>query len=101
MRLAEDSEEAAARAAISRAYYAAFHHCRELVSDTVGLDEFGTAEDHARVIAGVRFIDRFAVEVLIVLRRARNRADYDVDANVSGNAARSACAAAARLLELD
>ena len=100
-RLATAPSEAELRASISRAYYAAFHHCREFVDARVGLPHTGTADDHREVISALWQLDPQASQRLRTLRARRNRADYEIQERVTARDARFGCFAAARLLELE
>jgi len=79
--LASDSTEAAWRSAISRAYYAAFHAARELMTDLGFTVPQG---DSTHAYAWIRLQNcgdpkvRKAGSNLNVLRGQRNRADYDL-----------------------
>ena len=73
-------EEACCRAAISRAYYAAYGAARNHARDVEGLGLVQTGDDHQRVLGHYR---RAAVpshqaigELLFRLRQARAQADY-------------------------
>ncbi len=70
--------EASARAAASRAYYAAFHVCRELLERRRGAT-FGRAQLHAAVIGGLREEHDTAALGLHLdrLRARRLHADYN------------------------
>ena len=74
-------DEACCRAAISRAYYAAYGATRNHARDGEGLALHQTSGDHRRVILHYqRTADRAhqeIAELLFRLRRLRTRADYD------------------------
>ena len=74
-------EEACCRAAISRAYYAAFGVARNHARDNEGLSLQRTGRDHQRVLLHYRRRPDRAhqeiAELLFRLRRQRNQADYD------------------------
>ncbi len=70
-------EEACCRAAISRAYYAAFCAARNHARDNEGLTLSNTAQDHQTVF--VHYAQNPNVQHR--LRQQRNRADYD-DPNI-------------------
>ena len=75
---AEFSEEAAHRAAVSRAYYAAFGHARRYASTHLGFRPSGTPRDH--VLLRQHFVQRGRMAVarrLDQLRMWRNICDYD------------------------
>jgi hypothetical protein len=74
-------EEACCRAAISRAYYAAYGMARNHARDHEQLSLQRTGGDHQRVLLHYRRRpDRFhqgVAELLFRLRRQRNQADYN------------------------
>jgi len=74
-------EEAAQRAAISRAYYAVFCRARNFARDREGLILTGEAQDHGLVVAHFRSSTdktrRKIASDLGRLRTNRNKADYD------------------------
>jgi hypothetical protein len=74
-------EEACCRAAISRAYYAAYGAARTRACDQEGLQLPATGDAHRRVITHYRQgpspLHRAIGNNLRRLRRARNLADYD------------------------
>jgi uncharacterized protein (UPF0332 family) len=76
--LASGRLEADWRSATSRAYYAAFHHLRDIAEERVGLPSFGTAEDHADLAGAIRELDAGVARSLLSLRAERNHADYQV-----------------------
>src|SRR5690348_4334196 len=78
------SQEAASRATISRAYYAAYGHALLYARDFLGFAPRRRPEertqDHGRLRAHLRQRRRHRVaDVLDVLRDARNLCDYDDD----------------------
>lgn len=71
------SQEAARRAAISRAYYAAFGYARKYAVDWLGFVPREAAEDHGRLAAHLKSRRRHATaESLARLRGWRNDCDY-------------------------
>ena len=74
-------EEACCRAAISRAYYAAYGVARSHARDNERLSLQRTGGDHQRVLLHYRCRPDRAhqeiAELLFRLRRQRNQADYD------------------------
>ena len=76
-------EEACCRASISRAYYAVFCAARNHAATNEGLQLRGTGDDHQRVHRhfeqGPSRDHRNLGQLLSLLRRNRNRADYDDD----------------------
>jgi hypothetical protein len=78
-------QEACCRAAISRAYYAAFCVARNHARDNEGLTLSDTARDHQIVFAhyaqNANAQQKAIAATLLRLRRERNRADYD-DRNI-------------------
>jgi uncharacterized protein (UPF0332 family) len=81
-RLAAIGAEAEGRAAVSRAYYGAFHHAKSLLEDGCGVKLPNSHEAHKKVCFcfgasknnGLKSI----ADRLENLRRERNRADYDL-----------------------
>jgi uncharacterized protein (UPF0332 family) len=98
--LSNRSDEAALRAAVSRAYYAAFLHCQAVVAGHHGVRLTATGRDHALVADAVFRLDETASQTLERLRRRRNEADYDTDATVDGPAAALACLLAEACFQL-
>ena len=80
--LAQRSDEAALRSAVSRAYYAAFGKARALLM-AEGVPLVSDATDHARVWEAFRSSSddvRYYIGVDgMALRNNRNRADYDAE----------------------
>lgn len=75
-------QEAAARSAVSRAYYAAFCWAMDYASKNLGFRQSGTAEDHAALRQLLQQSNQTkTASRLNNLRRWRNLCDYD--ANVS------------------
>lgn len=75
------SEEASNRAAVSRAYYAAFGCMRAFAESSLGFQSTGTAEDHTRLIQHLRRYS-YLINLANALRRLRawrNQCDYDPD----------------------
>jgi hypothetical protein len=71
------SQEAAWRAAVGRAYYAAFGHARKYASAYLGFTPRNDAEDHGRLRAHLRQRRRRATaDCLDRLRGWRNECDY-------------------------
>lgn len=74
--------ESALRSAISRAYYAAYHCCTQLLRE-FGFQFSKDSSTHGKILAylnnaGITEIE-FAGKELNYLRRRRNHADYDLD----------------------
>lgn len=97
-RLSSDPSEEATRTVISRAYYAAFHHLRDIAEDRVGLPRFGTVDDHRDVDVAIRELDPGIANDLARLQSSRNIADYDVMRRVPTWQAQLALDLATRLL---
>ncbi len=93
--------ETAHRSAVSRAYYAAYHHLRVVVESRVGFVGTGTADDHALVIAAVQLFDGPAADWLRYLRFRRNQADYDLGAHFPASTSEQSLAIGARLLAIE
>ena len=74
--LSSDPREVAARSAASRAYYAAFWHCRDVAETRFGPLNASGPEVHAELAAVVGLSDSETAIRLRNLRIARNRADY-------------------------
>lgn len=83
--LANGTSEVQWRAAISRAYYAAFHQARDFFQ-SLGFDVPRSDTAHAffwrRLENSGNKSLRQAGTALVLLRRQRNRADYDVEETV-------------------
>ena len=82
------------RNAISRAYYGAFHGCRELAQQLDPLADLSTPTAHQDVPVvlqqGQSGSDARAVSYqLTTCRRMRNRADYDLDEDFDQRACRA------------
>ncbi len=76
--------EAGARTAVSRAYYAAFHHSRVTLERELA-EQFGSSNVHGKVIRGLRERSggaRLARELVRLLQK-RVHADYDDEPAVS------------------
>ncbi|MGI8551546.1 MAG: hypothetical protein ACR2PL_12305 [Dehalococcoidia bacterium] len=74
----EFGREAAARSAVSRAYYAAYHHARDYATRRLGFESRRQAADHGSLVA--RFRERRMVSIadrLKRLREWREQCDYD------------------------
>ncbi len=80
--LAQRSDEASLRSAVSRAYYAVFGKARALLK-AEGVSLVSNATDHARVWEAFRSSTddaRYYIGVDgMALRNSRNRADYNVE----------------------
>ena len=98
--LATDPREIAHRSAASRAYYAAFWRCRDVVADRFGPVDTVGADVHRAVADAVRFWDE-AVAELIQLRVVRNRADYEPGMPFEQRIAERSVARARRILVAD
>ena len=102
-RLAAGGTEADWGSAVSRAYYAAFHAARQLLA---GLGFRVPANDSAHAYLWLRLANcgdptlQAAAADLNVLRRDRNRADYDLARPFARAAATTLVASARRLLHL-
>lgn len=72
--------EAAARSAVSRAYYAAFGRAADYASKNMGFQRTGTAEDHSVLRQLLKQSNRpRTASKLNRLRQWRNRCDYEED----------------------
>ncbi len=102
-RLARGTCEADWRAAVSRAYYSAFHHAREFFQ-ALGFDVPRSDAAHAffwrRMENSGHAALKSAGSTLVQLRRQRNRADYDVHETVIQRDARSVITRAAETIHL-
>jgi hypothetical protein len=98
--LAASDDEAAWRAAVSRAYYASFHHLRTVVNERMGPASRGTAEDHAIIASAMELLDEAAAAAFVALRRERNVTDYAIDRPFSRSRGAAACSIAAILLRI-
>ena len=97
-------EEACCRAAISRAYYAAYGAARNHARDGEGLVLAQTGDDHRRVLGHYRRATDAAHqevgELLFRLRRHRTQADYADTIADAGPRAFAACRRARRVVTL-
>lgn len=78
--LASGNDEPAWRSATSRAYYAAFNHCKYVLTNKLGCVFFNDSSDHPRVrdklrACGTTDLKKAAI-ILDNLRMSRNHADY-------------------------
>ena len=65
------------RSAISRTYYAAFHHAREYAEKHLGFRrDPHSSDDHARLCVEIDKVNPTLGNYLETMRRTRNRADY-------------------------
>jgi uncharacterized protein (UPF0332 family) len=72
------SAEAALRAAVSRAYYAAFCHARDHAVRRLGFTALGSGQDHRNLRAHLHRAQRHrAAELLDRLHQWRKACDYD------------------------
>ncbi|HEY0945065.1 MAG TPA: hypothetical protein VGD81_07345, partial [Opitutaceae bacterium] len=72
------------RSAVSRYYYAAYHHALSVCRTKYGYKEKKSGDDHTGVRAHVVWIDEDVADSLDDLRKWRNMCDYaDVVANLS------------------
>lgn len=72
------SQEAALRSAVSRAYYAAFCHCRNFARDKQGFHPAYNAEDHQNLPLQLKFSGMYKeARTLDRLRKWRNECDYE------------------------
>jgi hypothetical protein len=70
--------EATMRAAVGRAYYAAFGHARSYATWHLGFASSGTAADHGRLTTHFRVSGMpLVAQYLGQLRTMRNQCDYD------------------------
>ena len=74
-------EEVLLRAVIGRYYYAVFHKAKiKLEARGIKIPRAGS-EVHQIVIEELKKIDRWLGDAVYQLRRARNKADYDLNQN--------------------
>ena len=85
------TDEAALRCAASRAYYAAFVHCRTEAARALGFVPTGLARDHRLLREALAEVRPDTAEFLENLRKERNRADYDVGGRFLRVSAVDAC----------
>lgn len=77
------SEEAARRAAVSRAYYAAYCYARNYARDNLGFVPEGNGSDHGNLISWYNVFDNYNPQLsgigdnLAELLQWRNTCDYD------------------------
>ena len=93
--------ETAHRSAVSRAYYAVYHHLRVVAESRVGFVGTGTADDHALVMAAVQLFDAPAADWLRYLRFRRNQADYDLGGRFPASISEQSLNIGVRLLAIE
>ena len=99
--MSEGSAEVDWRNATSRAYYAAYHRCREHATVMDPNADLSTAESH-RVVPDIlleRDDSRGLAYQLGSLRKVRNLADYEVDGEFDQDSGRSSVALCRTMLE--
>lgn len=79
LELAENSDPAALRSAVDRAYYAAFLTARDEMSGKLYGSFVAGSAAHTQVSKALYNLDEDAGEKLIALRRVRNRLTYQTD----------------------
>ena len=95
--------EAEWRCAVSRAYYAAFHECRQLLGE---LGFVVPRADLAHAYLWLRLSNSQVVELvdagseLNTLRRERNRADYDLHLTTTASTAMTATVSVSRIISV-
>lgn len=94
LELSGREDETSIRSGISRAYYAAFLHCRAQLSEGGVLVVRGAGSDHRAVQDAVTRTNQAIGHALLQLRNMRNQADYDLSLSFSGLIALAMCAAA-------
>ncbi len=99
-RLAKDPSEVSQRAAVSRAYYAAFLHVAGRLEQEGLYRRRGSAAHHGRVEEAAPLLAEPAGHFLYILRRKRNEADYDIDDDFPAGSMEFILLSARRLLEL-
>lgn len=98
--LSRREDEAAQRSAVSRAYYAAFHHLRGTITASQHDRGGRGGREHQRVAEAVTELDPAAGRLLMQLRLRRNRADYDIEEPLEADMARISCRIAEALLAI-
>ena len=96
--LSHRADEASLRCAASRAYFAAFLHCRNVASSELGFSPTGFARDHLAIRRAIGESNAQAAARLENLRKERNRADYEVDEDFGPGPAQEACRTARILI---
>ena len=99
--LSQGDLEANHRSAISRAYYAAYHKCRDLASKVEPMTDFRRSSGHQDVPAVLKKIGlkgRAVAYVLLLLREKRKKADYDIDEELETGAAKTAVQECVRVM---
>lgn len=99
-RLLTEHSEIADRSAVSRAYYAAFWHCRTVAEERFGPIDTPGSDIHRELANQVELFNPDAARDLVELRRARNTADYAPRRSFQREFAAEHVGQAARLLRL-
>lgn len=98
-----NADEVRRRTAVSRAYYAAYHHAR-VVAEMAGYCDNGKASVHAQLGQHFKAAKdpklRRVAQFLRDLKGLRVRADYALDGDVSVSDARDAVLKALRIVSL-
>jgi len=77
-RLSQATAQAELRSAVSRAYYAAFLHAREVLGASGEVVPTGTGRDHGLVLRALRARGGGTANLLGRLRAQRGYVDYDL-----------------------
>lgn len=78
------SDEALFRCAISRAYYGAYCSVRDYAEDYLSYKPLRNADDHSKLVQFLRDQKRIdEAQKLTRLRQNRNRADYELGADIN------------------
>jgi uncharacterized protein (UPF0332 family) len=94
------SREAIDRSVVSRAYYSAFCWARNYAQELLGFRGKGTAEDHRSLRNHLKQTGRADVAAdLNILRRWRNRCDYDDQVDKLDRKVAKAIAAADKVIQ--
>ncbi len=99
--MSEGGAEVDWRNASSRAYYAAYHRCRERATSIDPNADLSTAESH-RVVPDIlleRDDLRGLAYQLATLRKVRNVADYEIDGEFDQDSGRNSVALCRAVLE--
>ena len=97
----EISEEALFRCAISRAYYGAYCSVRDHAENYLSYEPSSGADDHSKLVNFLKEMKYFdQAQKLSRLRQNRNKADYNLTADINKELARECNSSAKSLLSM-